>query len=459
MTLSIVILAAGQGKRMHSLIPKVLHQIAGKPLLEHVVRTALAISSTPPIVIYGHEGTTVQQALAQFNITWIEQTKQLGTGHAVLQALPAIPPQHRVLILYGDVPLITSAALQPFIDSTPAEAVSIMTAIFPDPTGVGRILRDTQNNIVRIVEEKDATPSQRAIQEINSGIYCMPAAYLNKWLPHLNNDNAQHEYYLTDIIGLAAQENIPIHSLQVPRYEEVLGINDCIQLANAERFFQRRAAHQLMQKGVTLIDPNRFDIRGELITGHDVVIDANVIIEGRVVLGNHCKIGPNTLLRNTQIGDHVTIHANCVIEQAEVADHCTVGPFARLRPGTILENHAQIGNFAEIKNSRIGAGSKVHHVSYLGDSEIGKQVNIGAGTITCNYNGVTKQRTLIGDHAFIGSNSTLVAPLTIGEKAYIGAGSTITHHAPQHQLTLGRVKQRSIEKWAGPKQQKPVEES
>ncbi len=451
MTLSVVILAAGQGKRMHSQKPKVLHHLAGKPLLEHVVETAMQLHpAQPPIVIYGHGKETVRQTLAHLNVTWIEQTEQLGTGHALQQALPQLPKNHRVLVLCGDVPLITAEALKKFINHTPTDDIGMITAEFPDPTGLGRILRDAKNNIIGIVEEKDANQTQRALKEINAGIYLIPVNYLQKWLPNLKNHNTQKEYYLTDIISLATQEKIAIYGMPLSPYEEVLGINDCMQLATAERFYQRRYAENLMRRGITLYDPNRFDVRGELTIGRDVVIDINVIIEGNVKIGNHCMIGPNTILRNTTLSDHVEIKANCVIDGAEIAEECIIGPFARIRPGTIIAARAQIGNFAEIKNSVIGAGTKSHHVSYIGDSEIGKHVNIGAGTITCNYDGTNKHRTVIGDNAFVGSNSTLVAPLSIGEKAYIGAGSTITRNAPQGQLTVGRAKQRSIENWTGP---------
>jgi bifunctional UDP-N-acetylglucosamine pyrophosphorylase/glucosamine-1-phosphate N-acetyltransferase len=448
MSLNIVILAAGQGKRMHSPLPKVLHCLAGEPLLAHVAHSALALSPvTPPIIIYGHQGATVRQTLAKLPVFWVEQKEQQGTGHALSQALPYLAPENRVLILYGDVPLISPLTLQTFLTNTPDEAVGIITAHLPNPHGLGRILRDAQNNILRVIEEKDATPAELLLKEINSGIYLIPARYLQKWLPLLNNHNAQQEFYLTDIIALAAQANIPLYS-QAPAYdEEVLGVNDCIQLAQLERFYQRGYAEKLMRQGITLLDPNRFDIRGELVAGTNVVIDINVIIEGKVILGNHCIIGPNTILRDVTLGDHVEVKANSMVEGAQIAAHCTIGPFARIRPGTQVAPHVQIGNFIEIKNSLIGSHSKIHHVGYIGDSELGKQVNIGAGTITCNYDGVHKHKTIIGDNAFIGSNTELVAPVIIGENAFIGAGSTITRNAPAHQLTLCRGRQRSIENW------------
>lgn len=449
MSLSIVILAAGQGKRMHSQLPKVLHCLAGKPLLEHVIQNALHLdSATPPIVIYGHQGETVRKMLPNnLNVTWVEQQQQLGTGHAVLQALHKIPSGNRALILYGDVPLITFDTLQQLINKTPVDGLGIITARLPQPTGLGRIIRDTKNKIARIAEEKDATVAERTLNEINSGIYLVPARYLQKWLPDLKNHNLQQEYYLTDIIQLAVEDKVPIYSQEPAQHEEVMGINDCIQLAQAERFYQQRLAEKLMRQGVTLYDPNRFDVRGELTIGLDVIIDVNVVLEGRVIIGNHCVIGSNTLLRNVTLSNHVQIKENCVIDGAEIAEHCVVGPFARIRPGTRVAPNAQIGNFIEIKNSVIGSHSKIHHVGYIGDSELGKQVNIGAGTITCNYDGANKHKTIIGDDAFIGSNTELVAPVTIGAGATIGAGSTITHNAPPQQLTLCRGQQRSIANW------------
>lgn len=452
MTLSIVILAAGQGKRMQSNAPKVLHRLAGTPLIEHVVNTSFAINSAnPPIIVYGHQGEQVRNALTHLEASWVEQKEQLGTGHAVLQALTNIPDNHLVLILYGDVPLISAETLQQLLTTVPSNAVGIITAHFPNPTGLGRIIRDAKNNIIRITEEKDATEQERAIQEINSGIYLIPAAYLKKWLPHLKNQNAQKEYYLTDVVTHAVQENIPIHGIQVPYFEEVCGINDRMQLAYLERFYQQRSAERLMKSGVTLADPKRFDLRGELITGIDITIDINVIIEGKVTLGNNCKIGANCILRDSVIGNGVEIKANSIVEGAFIAENCVIGPFARLRPETELSPNVHIGNFVEIKKSWVGQNTKINHLTYIGDSEIGKSVNVGAGTITCNYDGANKNKTIIGDNAFIGSNSQLVAPVKIGEGATIGAGSTITKEAPANQLTLCRSEQRSFENWQRPK--------
>jgi bifunctional UDP-N-acetylglucosamine pyrophosphorylase/glucosamine-1-phosphate N-acetyltransferase len=450
MTLSTVILAAGQGKRMHSETPKVLHHLAGQPLLEHVVKTAYAVNNEPPLIVYGHQGAKVQQGLAHLNVNWVHQTEQLGTGHAVRQALSSIPDDHRVLVLYGDVPLLSAATLKTFIANTPATAVGVITAELPDPTGLGRIIRDANQHIIRITEDKDASPAERAINEINSGIFLVPAARLKHWLPTLQNKNAQQEYYLTDIIALAVAENIAIHGHQPQAIEEVFGINDRVQLATLERHYQRRMAEKFMRQGVTIADPNRFDVRGEVSIGSDTYVDINVIFEGHVTIGKHCHIGPNTVLRNTVIADHVEIKANSVLDGVEVAADCIIGPFARLRPGTVLQAHSHVGNFVEIKNSDIGTGSKVNHLSYIGDADVGAKVNIGAGTITCNYDGVNKHRTQIGNNAFIGSNTALVAPITIGEGATIGAGSTLSRNAPAQQLTLSRAQQRSIENWQRP---------
>jgi bifunctional UDP-N-acetylglucosamine pyrophosphorylase / glucosamine-1-phosphate N-acetyltransferase len=451
MGLSIVILAAGQGKRMHSALPKVLHRLAGTPLLQHVVRTAEKLNATqPPIVIFGHQGDIVRHALADLNVTWAEQTQQLGTGHALRHALPNLPKEDRVLVLYGDVPLISTASLKNFIQTTPEKALGIMTIHLDNPSGFGRIIRDAQKQITHIIEDKDLKEDQRGITEINTGIYLFPAEFLAKSLPQLQNNNAQKEFYLTDVIPMAITENKLVHSFQPSSHEEVLGINDRSQLAHLERAHQRQLAEKFMQQGVTLLDPNRFDARGEITIGRDVIIDINVILEGRVVIGDHCTIGPNSILRNTTLGNHVEIKANSMIDEAEISTHCVIGPFARIRPGTVLAAHSHIGNFVEIKNSAIGEGSKINHLSYIGDSEIGMRVNVGAGTITCNYDGSNKHRTIIGDNAFIGSNTELVAPVTIGEGATIGAGSTITRDAPANQLTLSRSQQRNIENWQRP---------
>jgi len=448
MTSSIVILAAGQGKRMQSRLPKVLHRIANKTLLEHVVHTALTLEAPiPPYVVYGHQGEAIKYMLANLDVTWVEQTEQLGTGHAVQQVLPFISEESKVLVLYGDVPLITSETLKKLITTTPEESVGIITATLDNPFGFGRIIRDQENNITRVVEEKDTNAFEKKLQEINTGIYFICAKHLKKWLPHLTPQNTQQEYYLTDVISKAWEENIPIHSIQPADTHEILGVNNRIQLAELERYYQRSMAEYYMKKGVTFYDPNRFDLRGELSIGTDVIIDINVIFEGKVTIGNHCTIGANTILRDVTLKDNVHIKANCVLEGAIIDSNSVIGPFARLRSGTHIAENVEIGNFIEIKNSLIGSFTKAHHVSYLGDSEIGKKVNIGAGTITCNYDGANKHKTVIGDEVFIGSNTELVAPINIGEGATIGAGSTITRDAPAHQLTLSRVEQFSIAHW------------
>lgn len=453
MAIQVVILAAGQGKRMYSNLPKVLHQLAGKPLLEHVIETALAISpKIPPIIIYGHQGQELLNKLAHHdNARWIEQKEQLGTGHALLQALPEISADARVLVLYGDVPLISKQTLQKLIDSTPATALGMLTAHLHNPHGYGRIIRNPQQQIIRIVEEKDATQEERQIKEINPGIYFLSASYLKQWLPSLTNHNGQNEYYLTDIIPLAVQEKMIIHAVQPANNEEILGVNDRIQLAHLERFYQHQVAINLMRQGVTIYDPARLDIRGEVQIGRDVVIDVNVILEGRVVIGDECIIGANTILRDVELGSRIHVKENTVIDGAKIAPDCVIGPFARIRPGTQLATQVHIGNFVEIKKSVIEQGSKVNHLSYIGDSEVGSNVNIGAGTITCNYDGANKHITYIGDNAFIGSGTQLVAPVTIGAGATIGAGSTITHNTPPDKLTLARVPQHTVADWQRPK--------
>jgi bifunctional UDP-N-acetylglucosamine pyrophosphorylase/glucosamine-1-phosphate N-acetyltransferase len=451
MTIRTVILAAGHGKRMHSALPKVLHHLAGRPLLEHVIVTVLRLFPTlPPIIVYGHQGHVLRNQLAYYSACWIEQNEQLGTGHAVKQILPAVLETDQLLILYGDVPLISEQTLKRLIDLTPKDAIGLLTCIFSDPSGYGRIKRDQDGCVMEIVEEKDATLKELAITEINTGIYLIPANHLKKWLPHLENKNRQREYYLTDIISMAVQENISIQTVQPACVEEIYGVNDKIELAKLERFYQKQQAEKFMRQGVTVMDPARLDIRGEVKIGCDVLLDVNIIFEGHVIIGNECVIGPNTILRNTQLGDRVEVKANSVIDGAEIGADCVIGPFARIRPGTVLDTHIQVGNFVELKNSEVNKGTKINHLSYLGDSKIGKQVNIGAGTITCNYNGVNKYKTVIDDYAFIGSCTQLIAPVTIGEGATIGAGSTITRDAPPWQLTLTRVLQRSIKDWRRP---------
>jgi bifunctional UDP-N-acetylglucosamine pyrophosphorylase/glucosamine-1-phosphate N-acetyltransferase len=451
MTIQTVILAAGQGKRMHSDLPKVLHCLAGKPMLEHVIETARKIMpDVKPVVVYGHQGDVLKTRLAHSPVNWVHQAEQLGTGHALQQALGHISDEALVLVLYGDVPLISVETLKRLIEKTPIDSIGMLTAMLDNPTGYGRIKRDKQQHIVGIVEEKDATADERHIHEVNSGIYLLPARRLKKWLPQLQNKNAQGEYYLTDVVAMAVKEAINVHAVHPENQTEICGINDRIQLAQAERFYQRKQADMLMRQGVTLIDPARVDIRGDVTIGRDVIIDVNVILEGRVVISDGCTIGANTIIRDSELGQRVEVRVNSVIEGASIGEHCVIGPFARLRPDSVLASHAHIGNFVEIKKSEIGEGSKINHLSYIGDSEVGSKVNIGAGTITCNYDGVNKHKTIIGDKAFIGSGTELVAPVTIGAGATIGAGSTITEDAPAEQLTVARAKQHTVQHWRRP---------
>lgn len=452
MNTQVIILAAGQGKRMYSSLPKVLHQLGGQPLLAHVLQSASTLSSLPPIIVYGHQGERVRQHFAHINAHWVEQPRQLGTGHAVLQTLPLLAEDHAVLVLYGDVPLISQALLKQLIQTTPAQALGMITAQAMNPTGYGRIQRDSQQRVVKIIEEKDATPEERAtLLEVNSGIYYLPAAYLKKYLPLLNQRNHQGEYYLTDVIAQAVQDRIDIHTVQPLSQEDILGVNDRMQLADLERIYQARQAEMLMQQGACLLDPARLDIRGAVTVGQDVTIYPNVILEGRVILGDGCVIGPYTLLRDVTLGRGVEIKSHSVLEDAFIGDESVIGPFARLRPHTKLAQGVHIGNFVEIKQSQVGEYTKINHLSYIGDSEIGRKVNIGAGTITCNYDGANKHRTIIGDEVHIGSDTQLVAPIRIGNGATVGAGSTIIKDVPPQQLTLTHnLKQRSIPDWKRP---------
>ncbi len=451
MSLNIVILAAGQGKRMHSKLPKVLHHLAGKPLLAHIVNTAQQLNPAKIFIIYGHGGEQVQAQLGDLPVQWIEQTQQLGTGHALKQAMSFIQNDARVLVLFGDVPLISAKTLQELLAITPNNAVGVLTAQMPNPAGLGRIIRNAKGEMIAVVEDKDTTAQQKEIKEINTGILTASASDLKRWLPALNNNNAQKEYYYPEVITLAVAEKMPVYTTQLTEIEEGQGVNDRIQLAQLERYYQRQQANKLMLAGVTLLDPTRFDLRGEAQIASDVTIDINVILAGKVIIGANTYIGPNTLLRNVTIGQNVIIKANSTIEDAVIDDACEIGPFARIRPGTKLKNNVHIGNFVEIKESEIDEGSKINHLSYIGDTIIGKKVNIGAGTITCNYDGVNKHQTIIGDNAFIGSNSSLIAPLTIGENSTVGAGSTIRRDTPAESLALARAEQRIVDNWQRPK--------
>ncbi|MSR15284.1 MAG: UDP-N-acetylglucosamine diphosphorylase/glucosamine-1-phosphate N-acetyltransferase [Gammaproteobacteria bacterium] len=454
MNLTLCILAAGQGKRMYSELPKVLHRIAGKPLVGHVLDTGAALTLLPPIVIYGHGGELLRKEYRDRHLVWVEQREQLGTGHAVAQALSKIPLDSLVLILYGDVPLLTRETLEKLLAAAAPSGFSLLTAVLPDPTGYGRIVRDRSGTIVKIVEHKDAAADELAINEINTGIMAIRGEYLHRWLPGIGNLNAQGEYYLTDCVGLAVAENIQVHAIATAEPTEVTGVNNRTQLAELERAYQRRQAHALMERGTTVMDPLRIDIRGELICGRDVIIDINAVFEGRVRLGDRVVIGPNCFIRDAELGDEAVVLANSVIEEAKIGVGARIGPFSRIRPETELGDGVHIGNFVEIKKSRIAKGSKVNHLAYVGDTEIGSRVNVGAGTITCNYDGAHKHKTVIEDDVFIGSDTQLVAPVTIGRGATIGAGTTVTENVEAERLVISRVRQKSIAGWQRPRKAK-----
>ncbi len=450
MPLSVVILAAGQGKRMASDLPKVLQPLAGRPLLAHVVATARRLSPVTIHIVYGHGGERVRAALDAPELGWVLQSEQKGTGHAVAQAMPAIPDGHAVLVLYGDVPLVRTQTLERLVARAGPDCLAFLSARLADPTGYGRVIRDNAGRVVRVVEERDANHKERAIAEINTGLMAAPAASLRGWLAALRPDNAQGEYYLTDCVGAAVRDGIAVEAIVAESATEVLGVNDKIQLAEVEAAHRRERALDLMKKGVTIVDPARVDIRGEVRCGRDVLLDVNVVLEGRITLGDGARVGPNAVLRDCEVGSGTVIHPNCVLEQSVIGANCSIGPFARLRPGNRLADGVHVGNFVELKNSAIGPGSKANHLSYVGDSDVGSKVNVGAGTITCNYDGANKHRTTIGDGAFIGSGTMLVAPVTVGADATIGAGSTITKDAPEGQLTIERSKQQTVPGWKRP---------
>jgi bifunctional UDP-N-acetylglucosamine pyrophosphorylase/glucosamine-1-phosphate N-acetyltransferase len=447
--LSIVILAAGQGTRMRSTLPKVLQPLAGKPVLAHVLAYSRALGADDICVVYGHGGAAVQIAFPGPDIRWAEQAEQLGTGHAVQQAMPGTPDRNRVLIVAGDVPLMLPGTLQNLLTETPKDDVAVLTVDMDDPRGYGRIVRD-EAGVTQIVEQKDASEEQRSIAEINSGVILCPGDKLKSWLNNLGNDNSQGEYYLTDVIAMAVADKVTVHGIKASTGEEVMGINDKKQLAEAERALQARLVNELMEQGVGFADPARVDIRGTLKCGSDVFIDINAVFEGDVELGDGTKLESNNLIRDSKLGSNSIVHSNCHIEGATTGDSCEIGPFARLRPGAELANNVKVGNFVEIKKSTVADGSKVSHLTYIGDAEIGAGVNVGAGTITCNYDGVNKHKTTIGDGAFIGSNVNLVAPVSVGSGATIGAGSTISKDAPEGELTVARGKQTTIPGWKRP---------
>ena len=449
MSLEVVILAAGQGTRMKSSLPKVLHTVAGRPMLQHVIESAQALSPLACHVVVGHGGDTVREQLEQPGVRWVEQTEQLGTGHAVLQALPELADDSIVLVLYGDVPLITRATLQTMVAAA-HQGPALLTALVANSGGYGRIVRDASGGFLEVVEDKDASPEQKLIKEINSGVLAAPAAQLRKWLPEVGNNNSQGEYYLPDILSLAVSQGITVATCQAGSELEIMGVNDRVQLNQVEREYQQRQAQALMLSGVTLADAERIDVRGTLTCGSDVFIDANAVFIGEVTLGSNVQIGANCVLIDTRVDDGSEIFPFSHLEQASVGKHCAVGPYARLRPAAVLNEGAKIGNFVEVKKSTIGKGSKVNHLTYIGDCEMGVGVNVGAGTITCNYDGANKYVTTIGDGAFVGSNSTLVAPLTIAENGFVAAGSAITREVGSDQLAVSRANQRNIDGWKRP---------
>ena len=452
-TLTTIILAAGKGTRMQSAKPKVLQTLADKPLLSHVLDTCQSVNVDKTIVVYGFGGDQVQQAMTNYELTWVEQAEQLGTGHAVKVTLPELPTEGKSLILYGDVPLVSAKTLTRLKQAN-VEGMSMLTLTVDNPFGLGRIKRDDNGNITAIVEQKDASEEEQAICEINSGIYCVDNALLHKYLPNLSNDNAQQEYYLTDIVKMAVADGIAIAAIE-PDYEfEIEGVNNRQQLASLERSWQSKLVENLQIQGVQFADPNRVDIRGEVTVGQDVFIDINVVLKGKVNLGSNVTIEAGCIIKDTRIGNNVHVKPYCVFDEAEVGDEASIGPFAHLRPKTVLANKTRLGNFVEIKKSYIGEGSKVNHLSYVGDAQIGAGVNFGAGAITCNYDGINKHETVVGDNAFIGTNASLVAPVTIGHTATIGAGSVITKNVEDKALALGRGRQVQKDNYQRPEKKK-----
>ncbi|MGI9283900.1 MAG: bifunctional UDP-N-acetylglucosamine diphosphorylase/glucosamine-1-phosphate N-acetyltransferase GlmU [Pseudomonadales bacterium] len=454
MKVDVIVLAAGQGTRMRSNMPKVLHPLAGQSMLQHVINAARKLPAAQLHIVIGHGADQVRERVQGDDIQWVEQLEQLGTGHAVQQALPGLRDDSISLVLYGDIPLIRAETLQSLLAAVEDNSMGLLTAHFNDPSGYGRIVRDGNGKVSAIVEQKDANAEQLLINEVNTGFMAVPTRYMQQWLPELSNANAQAEYYLTDIIGMAAQQSVAIATCGPDFEQEVLGVNSRQQLIALERWHQNQCAQSFLAEGVAIMDPARFDLRGELTAGIDVTIDVNVVLEGQVTLGDKVTIGPNCVIQNAMIGDNVEIKANTVIEDAIIGDDCVVGPFARLRPGTKLLAQAKVGNFVETKNTVLGQGSKINHLSYVGDAQVGSGCNIGAGTITCNYDGANKFKTELGDDVFIGSNSTLVAPLTVANEGFVGAGSTVTRKVENKQLAVARARQKNIDGWQRPRKNK-----
>jgi bifunctional UDP-N-acetylglucosamine pyrophosphorylase / glucosamine-1-phosphate N-acetyltransferase len=448
--LSVVILAAGQGKRMKSDLPKVLQPVAGRPLLKHVIDAAHALHAATTHVVYGHGGDRVLKALSDEHVSWVLQAERLGTGHAVMQAVPGIPDDHIVLVLYGDVPLISSATLSELLTLAGPKQVGLLTMIVPDPTGYGRVVRNARGQVQKVVEQKDASKKELKIPECNTGVLAAPAQLLKKWLKKLKNNNSQGEYYLTDIVALAVADKVSVNPLVTRSNIEVLGVNDKAQLAEVEAGYRQRAAHALMIAGVTVADPARLDVRGSVTHGVDVSLDINVILEGTVKLGNRVRVGPNCLIRNCEIGDDTEVFANCVLDSSVIGAGCLIGPFARTRPTSKLADRVHVGNFVEVKNAEMANDSKANHLAYVGDATVGERVNIGAGTIIANYDGANKHRTVIGDDAHTGSNSVLVAPIKVGAGATIAAGSTVIKEVTPGKLTVARARQVTIDNWTRP---------
>ena len=453
MQVDIVILAAGEGKRMHSALPKVLHPLAGRPLLEHVLDTARALAPRKVIVVHGHGGGEVKAMFQSADVGWVEQAQQLGTGHAVMQALPGLDPQSLVLVVYGDVPLVRGDTLRRLADAARA-GLSVLTAEPPEPGNYGRIVRGAGGAVERIVEQKDASAAELAVREVNAGFLAAKSTHLAQWLSKVQNHNSQREYYLTDVIALAVRSGAPVTPVKAEDWREVMGVNSRHDLAQLERTYQAMQAVRLLEAGVTLTDPARLDVRGEIACGRDVSIDVNCVFEGKVALGDGVRIGPNCVLRDTQVAAGSEILAFSMLDNARVGAHCRIGPYARLRPGATLGENVHIGNFVEVKESRFGAGAKANHLSYIGDADVGARVNIGAGTITCNFDGAEKHRTVIEDDCFIGSDTTLVAPVRIAKGSYIGAGSTISKDTAPDQLTVARARQVVVPGWNPPGKKK-----